>query len=88
MIYSFDTQMRSFPNSTAIAIIDKLFVIDRVQIIVKQVMDYSITKIGSEYFSDYGISDKKTGTWSDNIPIIDDIFSKLDKIGFVICFKL
>jgi len=50
MIYSLDAEMRSFFQSATIAIVDKITIKKFVDIIVNQVMNYSITKVSSKNF--------------------------------------
>jgi len=71
VLYSLYTKVCSFPYPATITIVDEMIIKKFVDVIVDQVMNYSITEIGGKNFPLNGIFDDKANAWTDSICSLD-----------------
>jgi len=71
VLYSLYTKVCSFPYPATITVIDKMTIEKFINVIVDQVMNYSITEIGGKNFPLNGIFDDKANAWTDSICSLD-----------------
>ena len=64
VLYSLYTKVCSFPYPATITIVDEMIIKKFVDVIVDQVMNYSITEIGGKNFPLNGIFDDKANAWT------------------------
>ena len=71
VLYSLYTKVCSFPYPATITVIDKMTIEKFINVIVDQVMNYSITEISGKNFPLNGIFDDKANAWTDSICSLD-----------------
>ena len=71
VLYSLYTKVCSFPYPATITIVDEMIIKKFVDVIVDQVMNYSITEISGKNFPLNGIFDDKANAWTDSICSLD-----------------